>query len=125
VNARITALRAASVEAQPSLSTERALFFLATEAMKLHEGRVSTPVLRAMVFRHIMDNKRIAIQPGELIVGERGDEPLATPTYPELCCHSIRDFHGIHGATGARAHGGRWETLPKGFFKFVGVGPCL
>ena len=94
MNDRIAALRAASVEGQPSLSAERAL--LATEAMKLHEGRVSTPVLRAMVFRHILENKRIAIQPGELIVGERGGEPLATPTYPELCCHSIRDLEIVN-----------------------------
>ncbi|MGB5529379.1 MAG: trans-4-hydroxy-L-proline dehydratase, partial [Ignavibacteriaceae bacterium] len=28
----------------------------------------------------------------ELIVGERGPSPKATPTYPELCTHSLEDF---------------------------------
>jgi pyruvate formate-lyase/glycerol dehydratase family glycyl radical enzyme len=94
MNERIATLRAASVDGQPRLTAERAL--LATEAMKLHEGRVSIPVLRALVFQHIMENKRIAIAPGELIVGERGGEPLTTPTYPELCCHSIRDLEIVN-----------------------------
>ncbi len=29
---------------------------------------------------------------GELIVGEKGPFPKATPTYPELCCHSLSDL---------------------------------
>ena len=90
MNSRVAALRAASIDGKPSITVERAV--LVTEAMKLYEGRVSTPVLRAMIFKHIMENKRIAIQPGELIIGERGGEPLATPTYPELCCHSTQDL---------------------------------
>jgi formate C-acetyltransferase len=39
-----------------------------------------------------MDNKHIYIGSEELIVGERGPEPKATPTYPELCCHSMEDL---------------------------------
>ncbi len=39
-----------------------------------------------------MENKEIFIGEGELIVGERDPAPRATPTYPELCCHSISDF---------------------------------
>ncbi|MDP2945746.1 MAG: pyruvate formate lyase family protein [Atribacterota bacterium] len=31
-----------------------------------------------------MENKTIYIDEGELIVGERGETPMATPTYPEL-----------------------------------------
>jgi formate C-acetyltransferase len=34
----------------------------------------------------------ICISEGELIVGERGPAPRATPTYPELCCHSLQDL---------------------------------
>ena len=34
----------------------------------------------------------MCINPGELIVGEKGPEPKAAPTYPELCCHSISDL---------------------------------
>ena len=32
------------------------------------------------------------IDDNELIVGERGTEPKATPTYPEICIHSIEDL---------------------------------
>jgi formate C-acetyltransferase len=39
-----------------------------------------------------MENKTICINDGELIVGERGPAPRATPTYPELCCHSLDDL---------------------------------
>ncbi len=53
---------------------------------------VSIPVKRAMTFRHILTNKKIHINNGELIVGERGPEPQATPTYPEITLHSIDDL---------------------------------
>jgi formate C-acetyltransferase len=39
-----------------------------------------------------MENKNIYIGSDELIVGERGPAPKATPTYPELCCHSMEDL---------------------------------
>ncbi len=39
-----------------------------------------------------MDNKATCINDGELIVGERGPAPKATPTFPELCCHSLEDL---------------------------------
>jgi len=39
-----------------------------------------------------MRNKCVYIGDDELIVGERGPEPAATPTYPELCCHSLQDL---------------------------------
>ncbi|MBE6988500.1 MAG: glycyl radical protein, partial [Ruminococcaceae bacterium] len=29
---------------------------------------------------------------GELIVGEKGDSPQSTPTFPELCCHTLTDM---------------------------------
>ena len=31
-----------------------------------------------------------------LIVGERGPEPKAVPTFPELTCHSVEDFHVLN-----------------------------
>ncbi len=49
-------------------------------------------MLRALTFRHLMEQKAISIGPGELIVGEKGPMPKATPTYPELCCHSLQDL---------------------------------
>jgi formate C-acetyltransferase len=39
-----------------------------------------------------MEHKTICINPGELIVGEKGPGPQAAPTYPELCCHSLQDL---------------------------------
>jgi formate C-acetyltransferase len=29
-------------------------------------------------------------------MGERGETPMATPTYPELCCHRIEDLELIN-----------------------------
>ncbi len=90
---RIAELRNLSLETVPTLSVERAR--LVTEAYKKYEGTVSTPVLRALTFQHLMENKTIYIGSGELIVGERGPSPKATPTYPELCCHTVEDFDVI------------------------------
>jgi pyruvate formate-lyase/glycerol dehydratase family glycyl radical enzyme len=40
----------------------------------------------------MLENKAICINEGELIVGERGPAPKATPTYPEITAHSLEDF---------------------------------
>jgi formate C-acetyltransferase len=54
--------------------------------------RVSVPMARAMAFTYILKNKALCINDGELIVGERGPAPKATPTYPEICTHTMADF---------------------------------
>jgi formate C-acetyltransferase len=41
---------------------------------------------------YILKHKKICINEGELIVGERGPAPKATPTYPEINLHSIEDL---------------------------------
>jgi pyruvate formate-lyase/glycerol dehydratase family glycyl radical enzyme len=89
VNERVRKLRQASLDAQPWLSRERAE--LMTEFCR-HSRETSTPVRRALAFKYLMENKTIYIGDGELIVGERGPTPKGTPTYPELCCHSIHDL---------------------------------
>jgi formate C-acetyltransferase len=43
-----------------------------------------------------MNNKQLCINPGELIVGERGPGPKAAPTYPEVCIHSLADLEIIN-----------------------------
>jgi formate C-acetyltransferase len=86
---RVARLRRESIEARPSLSTERAE--LMTEFYRCAPA-ASVPVTRALSFRHLMERKAIHIGEGELIVGERGPYPKATPTYPELCCHSLEDL---------------------------------
>ena len=80
MNDRIRKLRSESLSAVPYLTDERAR--IVTETYNKYSGKVSVPVLRALVFRNIMENKAIDIQDGELIVGERGPKPHAVPTYP-------------------------------------------
>lgn len=91
MNERIRQLREQSLQAKPSISMERA--WLLTEFYKSEIcGQVSIPVQRALAFNHILKNKEISISSGELIVGERGPAPKATPTYPEVCLHSSEDL---------------------------------
>lgn len=87
---RTRKLRKQSVEAEPYITIERAR--LMTEAYKMYEGSVETPVLRALAFKHYMENRTLCINDGELIVGEKGDSPQGAPTYPELCCHTMEDL---------------------------------
>lgn len=94
MNERIQKLREESVTATPRISIERAT--LVTEAYKKYSGRVSIPVLRALTFKYLCENKTICINDGELIVGERGTAPQSTPNFPELCCHTLEDFEIMH-----------------------------
>jgi trans-4-hydroxy-L-proline dehydratase len=86
---RVRILREQSLAAVPRISPERAV--LVTEAMAAMSLE-SAPMRRARVFKHLMEQKSICINPGELIVGERGPAPKATPTFPEVCCHSLEDL---------------------------------
>jgi formate C-acetyltransferase len=91
MNGRIKKLRDQSLNAINRLSAERAL--LVTEFHKSGIGsKVSTPVMRALTFKYILSNKFICINEDELIVGERGPAPKATPTYPEINLHSLEDL---------------------------------
>ncbi len=88
---RAKRLRDHSIQAKPSVSSERAE--LLTDFFEQHSNEdLSIPVTRALAFKHILEHKALYFGKGELIVGERGPEPKATPTYPELCCHSLKDF---------------------------------
>ena len=89
MNERERKLRQASLDAKPCISTQRAEMM--TEFLR-HSGEISAPVRRALAFKRFMENKTIYIGDGELIVGERGPAPKSTPTYPELCCHSLQDL---------------------------------
>jgi trans-4-hydroxy-L-proline dehydratase len=87
---RVKHLREQSLQAVPSLSSERAE--LMTEFYSKNGGIHSIPVQRALSFQYLMEHKTICINPEELIVGEKGPEPKASPTYPELCCHTLSDL---------------------------------
>ncbi len=91
MNNRIKKLRQQSLDAIPTISLERAE--LLTDFYKSGVAdAASVPVARAMAFQYILENKSICINEGELIVGERGPTPKATPTYPEICTHTKEDF---------------------------------
>ncbi|HHH52683.1 MAG TPA: formate C-acetyltransferase/glycerol dehydratase family glycyl radical enzyme, partial [Bacteroidetes bacterium] len=85
------------------ISTERAI--LITEFYKnIDTAALSIPVQRAKALEYILKYKKICINDGELIVGERGPEPKATPTYPEINLHSMKDLEIL-------------DTRPKVYFK--------
>jgi pyruvate formate-lyase/glycerol dehydratase family glycyl radical enzyme len=91
MNERIKKLREQTINTRPYLSLERAA--LLTEFYKKGEAKhVSIPVARSLAFKYILENKEICINPGELVVGERGPAPKAAPTYPEICTHTLSDF---------------------------------
>ena len=91
---RTARLRQASLDESPSISEERAV--LLTDFYLANEGKHSVPVMRALSFRHLCEHKTIWMGEDELIVGERGPRPKATPTYPELTCHSLEDLRILH-----------------------------
>ena len=91
MNARIKALRKVSMETQPHIDLERAI--IETEVYKKWEGKVSLPVLRAMVLKEYFSKKTLYLGEGELIVGEKGKDPQSSPTFPELTCHTIEDMY--------------------------------
>ena len=93
---RVERLRQQSVETKPYISTERAELITGFYRGELPRS-VSVPVARAMALQHLMERRSIWIGEGELIVGERGPAPKATPTYPELCCHSLEDLDILNG----------------------------
>jgi len=94
MNNRIKRLRKLTFETQPSLSIERAL--IETRFYKENYGKYPIPVLRALNFLEICKQKTIYIGEDELIVGERGPQPKAVPTFPELTCHSVEDLHVLN-----------------------------
>ena len=98
---RVQMLRDQSIGTEPYISTERAE--LITDFYQSGGADTySIPVARALAFKYILQNKEIYIGDGELIVGERGNEPRATPTYPELCCHTIEDLEACHNRVRSR-----------------------
>jgi len=91
ISERVKKLREQSLNAIEKISAERAL--LMTQFYKSDEAReLSAPVKRAKAFEYLLKNKKICINEGELIVGERGPAPKETPTYPEISLHSMQDL---------------------------------
>lgn len=94
MNPRIQRLRKLSFDAEPTISIERALH--ETAFYKENYGKHSIPVLRALTFLDHCEKKTLYLGEDELLVGERGPRPKAVPTFPELTCHSVEDFHVLN-----------------------------
>ena len=91
ISERVRKLKEQSLSAVESISAERAM--LITQYYRSDEAReLSSAVRRARAFEYILSNKKIFVNDGELIVGERGPAPKATPTYPEISLHSMKDL---------------------------------
>ncbi|MBN1303858.1 MAG: glycyl radical protein [Anaerolineales bacterium] len=90
---RVRKLRQQSLEAEETLSSERAELLTEFYASGAVGPGVSIPVQRALAFQYLLEHKTIYIGAGELIVGEKGPAPKQAPTYPELCCHSLADLN--------------------------------
>ena len=94
MNSRIDQLRELSFTTEPSISIERAL--IETEFYRENAGKYSLPMLRALFFKKLCEEKTLYIGDGELIVGERGPAPKVVPTFPELTCHSVDDLNTLN-----------------------------
>ncbi|MCK9269087.1 MAG: glycyl radical protein [Bacteroidales bacterium] len=92
---RITRLREKSLRAVNRLTAERALLVTEFCQSGVAQG-VSVPMARALCFRHILENKSLYADADELITGERGPAPKATPTYPEVNLHTLQDLEILH-----------------------------
>jgi len=102
MNERVQRLRKLSFEAEPSITIERALH--QTAFYKANSGKFPVPVMRALQFLDHCEKKTLYIGEDELIVGERGPKPKAVPTFPELTCHSVEDFHVLDTREQQRYH---------------------
>lgn len=94
MNARIKMLRKISHTTEPHIDLERAR--IETEVYKKYEGSVSIPVLRALVLKEYFSRKTLYFGEGELILGEKGRDPQCSPTFPELCCHTLEDMKNMN-----------------------------
>ncbi|MDR1320744.1 MAG: pyruvate formate-lyase [Gracilibacteraceae bacterium] len=77
---RVVFLKKRLLDARPSLSAERVL--LAKEAYIQYAGEAA-PLFRARVFTYVLDHMTVAIQPGEMIVGNQSKRPRCVSFHPE------------------------------------------
>lgn len=90
MNERIQHLREQSVTTPVHIDLERAK--IETDFYKENDGKYSVPVMRAMTLKEYFSKKTLYFGDDELILGEKGKNPQASPTFPELCCHSEEDM---------------------------------
>ena len=77
---RVQKLRKQLLEVKPALSIER--LKLETEAAKKFSG-APTPIYRALILKHVLENKTVKIYEGELLVGTVTEKVRAADIFPE------------------------------------------
>jgi formate C-acetyltransferase len=92
---RIQQLRDQSLNAEYKISAERGILMTQFYRDHIAPGD-SIPVQRAKSLYYLLDKKYICINDLELIVGERGPAPKATPTYPEITVHTLEDLEVLN-----------------------------
>ena len=116
---RVARLRQETLETRPWLSAERSQLIT---AFYRNAPLASVPVTRALALAHVLEHKAIYIGDDELIVGERGPAPKGTPTYPELCCHTLEDLEvRAFGSFGRIYLGGEERDVIAGARAAVGA----
>ncbi|MHA2142256.1 MAG: glycyl radical protein [Candidatus Thorarchaeota archaeon] len=80
MNSRTSRLRSLMLDAQPTISSERAKLF--TAYLESHEGE-SRPIRLAKAFSHVLDNLTLRIASEEIIVGNMGPTPRSCQIFPE------------------------------------------
>ncbi|MBE0665311.1 MAG: formate C-acetyltransferase/glycerol dehydratase family glycyl radical enzyme, partial [Candidatus Aminicenantes bacterium] len=88
-------LRARSLRAKPRLSSERGVLLTRFYRSAAVNG-LSVPRQRAAAFAYLLARKKVVILADELLVGERVPAAKATPSYPEITCHSLQDLDILH-----------------------------
>jgi formate C-acetyltransferase len=91
INERIAQLREESVNAKVKISPERAILVTEFYRGDMAKG-ASTPVKRALALKYLLEHVSLPIEEGQLIVGIRGTGSKEVPTFPEICCHSLKDL---------------------------------
>jgi trans-4-hydroxy-L-proline dehydratase len=94
MNTRIQKLREASENAVPRISAERAEIITDFYA-EAATAKLSIAEQRAESLFRILGQKQLYLGKDELIVGERGPQPAAVPTYPEINLHSPQDLETL------------------------------
>ncbi len=94
INERIAKLRGESVNAKVKVSPERAKLVTEFYRGNMTKG-AAIPIQRALAFKYLMEHVSLPIEEGQLIVGIRGAGPKEVPTFPEICCHSLKDLDSL------------------------------
>jgi len=81
MNKRIDNLKSMVMNSVHEICPDRALAI--TESFKLTEGK-PVVIRRALAFKKILEDMRIYVLPGELIVGNQAGKPRAAPLFPEF-----------------------------------------